>query len=195
MLKKIAITGSIASGKTTLLKLIQKFGHPTLSCDEIVHKLYSQKEVQDEIIRLGGVDLYDENLQGINRTKLLKKILQNLDFKKKLEDFLHPLVWKEIEVFFKSCKGKNFKLAFVEVPLLYEIGWENRFDEVWVVSVTQETQERRIKERPQFYLIFELLKTQLPLELKIKKADKVFSSEKSLEELEKELKDILSKYL
>lgn len=195
MIKKIAITGSIASGKSTLLRLIQKLGYPTLSCDEIVHKLYSQKEVQREIISLGGEELYNKKTHTINRSELLKKILKEPDFKKRLEDFLHPLVWKEIEAFFKTTEAKNFKISFVEVPLLYEVEWENKFDEVWVIFATPETQKKRIKEKPYSHLFLELLKTQLPLELKIRRANRVFSSEKSLQELEEELKHILKNYL
>ncbi len=195
MIRKIALTGGMATGKSTLLKIIEKLGFPTLSCDEIVKKLYSQREIMEEILKLGGKELYNDTTKTLNKEKLLKKILENASFKEKLEAFIHPLVWEEIEAFFEKVGKTKGKVCFVEVPLLYEVGWERYFDEVWVVLASKNTQIKRIKDKTSFPLLLKLAETQLPLDEKIKKADRVFSSEQSPEELEKELRRILKEYL
>ncbi|MFN4196942.1 MAG: dephospho-CoA kinase [Caldimicrobium sp.] len=194
MIKKIAITGGIATGKSTLLNLIKKLGFPTLSCDEVVHNLYSSMKVQEDIIKLGGPELYNPLTQSLDKEALLKKMIQEPLFKKKLEQLIHPLVWKEIEKFFVTHEKKGYKVAFVEVPLLYEVGWEIFFDEVWIVVASLETQERRLREKKNYQFLVKLRDNQLPLEEKIKKAHRIFSSEKPVTILEEELKDILREY-
>lgn len=194
MIRKIAITGGMATGKSTLLHLISKCGFKTLSCDEIVKKLYSKKEVQQEILKLGGEDLFDKEKKTLSKEKILRKITEDQNFKNKLEAFIHPLVWKEIESFFKVAESKKERVIFVEVPLLFEVGWEKYFDEVWLITASPETQKKRIREREYSEFLLKLLRTQYPLEEKIKKARHLFSSEESLEELEKKLKTILKAY-
>lgn len=194
MLKKIAITGGIATGKSTILNLIKKLGFPTLSCDEVVQNLYSSKKVQEEIIKLGGPELYNPLTQSLDKEAILKKVIEEPFFREKLEKLVHPLVWKEIEKFFLTLEKESYKVAFVEVPLLYEVGWENFFDEVWVVMASPKTQERRLREKRSFQLLLKLRDLQLPLEEKVKKAHKIFSSEKPLAILEEELKNILKEY-
>ncbi|MFN3505173.1 MAG: dephospho-CoA kinase [Caldimicrobium sp.] len=194
MIKKIAITGGIATGKSTLLNLIKKLGFPTLSCDEVVHNLYSSKKVQREVIKLGGPELYNPVNQTLDKEKILKKLTEEPLFKENLEKLIHPLVLKEIEKFFWKQEKEGYKAAFVEVPLLYEVGWENLFDEVWVIYASIETQEKRLKGKKGYPLLIKLKDIQLPLDEKVKKAHRIFSSEKTVADLEKELKEILKEY-
>lgn len=194
MLKKIAITGGIATGKTTLLQILKKLGFPALSCDEIVDNLYQRKDIQKKIIELLGKEvLSKDRFRFINKKVILKKIITSPPFKQKLEELLHPEVLRELRNFFEELEKRGERLAFVEVPLLFEVNWEKYFDEIWVITCSEAIQKERICNLRNADLI-NLLKFQLPLKEKEKRAHRVFSSEKSLAELERELKDTLKEY-
>ncbi|MBZ4681513.1 dephospho-CoA kinase [Thermodesulfobacterium sp.] len=185
-MKKIAITGGVATGKTSLLNLLRELSCPVFSCDEVVKKLYEQPEIREKIYQLFGT---------LDKKKILEKIISDEKAKKSLEEVLHPAVKAELKRFFETCRQKGEKVVFVEVPLLFECGWEEMFDEVWVVVCSSKTQQERIKTRSTFpELVLKLASLQFPLEEKAKRAHRLFSSEKPLEVLKEEIKTILKEF-
>ena len=194
-MKKIGITGGIATGKSTFLKLIKDLGFSVFSCDEVIKELYQKPAIQKEIIKIFGKEIL-KDVGILDKKKILEKILSKERLKKELEELLHPLVKKELLEFFKKGEEKREKIVFAEVPLLFEIGWEELFDEIWVITCSEEVQKQRISERKEVSdLLIKLAEKQLPLKEKEKRAHKIFSSEKTLEELKEELKKILREYL
>uniref|UniRef100_A0A7C4NWW8 Dephospho-CoA kinase n=1 Tax=Thermodesulfobacterium geofontis TaxID=1295609 RepID=A0A7C4NWW8_9BACT len=130
----------------------------------------------------------------LNKKKILEKILENQELKKELEALFHPLVKKKCIEFINA--NKEEKILFFEVPLLFEAEWESFFDEIWVVSCSEKVQKERIlKKGLNEKLGEEILKLQLPLSEKEKRAHRIIFSEKSREDLEKELKEIIKEYL
>jgi len=194
MLKKIAITGGIATGKSTLLNLLRGLNFQTLSCDEVVKSLYEKEEIKEKLLKLFGKEVLNEK-GSIDRKRILKLLKEKPELKKALEEIFHPEVLKEVLKFFEICQERGEGICFVEVPLLFEVSWEGLFDEVWVITCREETQLKRLKERGSLEELLPLLHSQIPLEEKEKKADQVFSSEKSPKELEEELKVLLKEYL
>ncbi|MCD6490278.1 MAG: dephospho-CoA kinase [Thermodesulfobacterium sp.] len=192
-MKKIAITGNLGTGKTTILKILQDLGFSTFSCDEAVKELYKDLNVKEEIVKIFGKEIFESEGE-INKKKILEKILRDQELKKRLESILHPLVKKKLLEFIKE-KEKE-KVIFAEVPLLFEIEWEGLFDEIWVVSCSEKTQKERIAKKGLDKDIgSEILKFQLPLKEKEKRAHKIIFSEKDIEELKEEIKEMLKEYL
>lgn len=191
--KLIAITGGLATGKSTVLNIIKELGFSVLSCDDIVKDLYTHKEIKENIKSLCDIDIFNTTGE-IDRKKLLLAIIKDSNLKKRLEQFLHPLVWKEIQKRILQDLADKANPIFIEVPLLFEANWDKYFDEIWVVSCSEQIQKERILKRqdPENWLLLATL--QIPIEEKIKRADRVISSEKPLDELREELKDILSEY-
>lgn len=192
-MKKIAITGSLGTGKSTILKILQNLGFSTFSCDEVVKNLYKDPDIQKKIIEIFGKEIL--SIDGkLNKRKILEKILENNKLKEKLESLFHPLVKEKLLEFIRERKEE--KIIFAEVPLLFEAGWEDLFDEIWVITCSPLTQKERIlKKGLEEKLGEKLLKLQLSLKEKEKKAHKIIFSEKSFEELEKEIKEMLKEYL
>ena len=192
-MKKIAITGSLGTGKSTILKILQNLGFSTFSCDEVVKNLYKDSDIQKKIIEIFGKEIL--SIDGkLNKRKILEKILENNKLKEKLESLFHPLVKEKLLEFIRERKKE--KIIFAEVPLLFEVGWEDLFDEIWVITCSPLTQKERIlKKGLEEKLGEKLLKLQLSLKEKEKKAHKIIFSEKSFEELEKEIKEMLKEYL
>jgi dephospho-CoA kinase len=131
-MKLVGLTGSIASGKTTLLWEFARLGFPTLDCDAVVHRLYFEPEVQTKIMK---------KFNSLDKKTIAERVFSNATDRKWLEKLLHPLVWREIKAWSKSF-GRPPPLAFVEVPLLFEINWEKRFD---VVILVKNTDEKRVQ--------------------------------------------------
>lgn len=191
-MKRIAITGSLGTGKTTVLEILKEMGFPTFSCDAVVKELYKNPEVKKRIIEIFGEEILEIDGE-INKKKVLERILKDEKVKKRLESVLHPLVKEKLLEFMK--KNEREKIVFAEVPLLFEVGWENLFDEVWVASCSEEVQKERIIKKGLGDLGIEILKFQLPLKEKEKKAHKIIFSEKDIKELKKEIKEIIKEYL
>jgi len=189
-MKKVAITGGIATGKSTLLKVLSELGQVVLSCDEIVSSLYEEKPVKDELVKVLGEEVLDQEGR-VKKKAILEKIARNDSLKKRLEEFIHNKVWEFLERRFAELERRDVKAVFVEVPLLFEAGWEERFDEVWVIACKKETQIKRLAEQGRSHLL-PLLDKQTPLEEKIKKAHRVFSSEVPLSKLKEEVERVLS---
>ncbi len=189
-MKKIAITGGIATGKSTLLKILAELGQTVLSCDEIVHLLYEEEPIKEELVKLLGNEVLDRGGR-VNKKAILEKISRSEILKKRLEEFIHNKVWEFLERRFAELEWEGIKAGFVEVPLLFEAGWEKRFDEVWVIACEKETQVKRLEEGGRTHL-FPFLDSQLPLEEKVKRAHRVFSSEVPISKLKEEVERVLS---
>ena len=138
---KIAIVGKIASGKSTVLDIFKKQKYLALSSDEIVHKLYSDKNIQDLIYKKLKIKEAGDFTSTLSEH--LKVNFKDLD---KLEKIVHPLVKKEIEKEFKLSRSP---LLVAEVPLLFKAKMENMFDIIIGVDIKEEIQLRRLKIRNQ----------------------------------------------
>ncbi len=176
MLKKVAITGNIASGKSQVEKfLAEKF--PVYDADKIAH------QILDELDDFLGYDVLTDG--KIDRKKLGKLVFENKELKQKLEEIIHPKVKEKILELFQ--KHQNDKLIFISVPLLFEAGFEGLFDEILFISVDKEIQLKRLMSRNNFTKEEALLRmnSQLNPEEKIKKSDYVINNNGSIEELKK----------
>ena len=138
---KIAIVGKIASGKSAVLDIFRKQNYLAVSSDEIVHKLYEDKAVQDLIVKKLKLKVEDNFLTAL--TEHLKVKTQDLE---KLENYIHPLVKKEIEKEFKNSKSP---LLVAEVPLLFKAKMENMFDVIIGVDINEDVQLNRLQIRDQ----------------------------------------------
>ncbi|MDE6585657.1 MAG: dephospho-CoA kinase [Clostridia bacterium] len=123
---KIAITGGIGSGKSSVAQLIRELGYTVLSCDEIYSELLQNNNFLSVLEKeFGGVIADDGSL---DRCKLSELVFNNKDALTKLNSITHPAIMKEV-----FSKLQRERIGFCEVPLLFENGFEKLFDEVIVV--------------------------------------------------------------
>ena len=136
---KIAIVGKIASGKSTVLEAFAKAKYYTISSDQIVHELYSQKSVQELVSKRLKVK---SDLPFVDSLRdHIAKHPKDLD---RLEKIVHPLVKKEIEKGFKNSKSP---LLVAEVPLLFKANMQNMFDIIIGVDISEKEQLKRLEIR------------------------------------------------
>ncbi len=141
----VAITGSIGAGKSTALDSFGRHGAATVSSDEIVHHLLrTDPEVKQALVeRLGEEILGADGAPDRERIGLrVFKDREALDF---LEKLLHPLVSREYLAWREQLAAlpNPPKVCVTEVPLLYEVGAETRFDKVVVVTAPAKLREAR----------------------------------------------------
>ena len=140
---KIALTGGIGSGKSTALKILQDAGYKTLSSDEIVSKLYEKRKVKKLLKKL-----FPNAVTGFFNLKIDRKQISKIVFSDKvihqeLTDLITPLVLQKINERTKSLTEP----VFVEVPLLFECGYQTEFDAVMVIMREKSTRVDSVKTR------------------------------------------------
>ncbi len=186
-MKKIGITGSLASGKSTASNILRNKG-PVFNADSIVKKLYLQSKFRKYISKKLKIQ-NSSNLKSL----IKQKILKDKSFFKKLERTIHPLVRKEMRNFTK--KHKNKKLTFFEIPLLVESRLMKNFDVVLFIKAKRSLRLKRFKKKGGNKILFDVLnKKQFSTKKKTRHCDYVVVNEKNLNILKKNLLDILEKY-
>jgi dephospho-CoA kinase len=177
----VAITGGIGAGKSTALQSFRRHGAATVSSDEIVHHLLAtDPQVKSALVeRLGDEILGPEGTPDRERIALrVFKDREALDF---LEKLLHPLVSREYLTWREQLAALPTppKVCVTEVPLLYEVGAETRFDKVVVITAPAKLREARRGGRKD-----EREERLIPDEEKAKQADFVYVNTGTPEELD-----------
>ena len=188
----LGLTGSIGMGKTTTAKMFAKHGIPVWEADTSVHKLYS-KEGE-------AVELFKEKFPSsivnneVSRAELKKLINDDERNLKTIETLIHPLVSNDRKRFVKAAEKKNIPLIVLDIPLLFEKGHEKSVDYIVVVSVTKETQRKRVLKRNTMTpeMVEKILKIQMSDAEKRQKADFVIITD-TLEQSEIKVLEIITK--
>ena len=177
----VAITGGIGAGKSEALRAFARHGAATISSDEIVHRLLREDEqVQKALVDRFGERILDEAGQ-IYRGAVADIVFPDLEALQWLEQLLHPLVAREYLEWREQLGRLEHPPAVcaTEVPLLYEVGGQDRFDAVVVITAPAEVRAARSQ------VPAELREPRLlPDEEKVKRADYVYVNDGSLDELD-----------
>lgn len=125
---KIAITGGIGSGKTTVCNIIKDKGYHVFSCDEIYAELLNGGKLTCAIVNEFGDGVLNRS-GGIDRKKLADCVFSDNEKLQILNEITHPKIFEEMFARSEKCDG----VVFFEVPLLFEGGYQKLFDNVIVV--------------------------------------------------------------
>ena len=140
-MRKIAITGGIASGKSKLSNFLRSKGEVVIDLDEISHTLTdSDEDTIHAILETFGDDIKRKS-GGIDRKLLASKIFSDSESKKQLEEILHPRIRQKMMDEINSVKKDN---VFVEVQLLAEKNMAQMFDHIIIISTPKEEQINRL---------------------------------------------------
>ena len=141
----VAITGGIGAGKSTALEAFRAHGAATVSSDEIVHHLLATDDsVGDALVqRLGEEILGDDGRP--DRARIARKVFGDRKQLAWLEGLLHPLVSREYLTWREQLAQLDDppRVCVTEVPLLFEVGAEERFDKVVVITAPTALREQR----------------------------------------------------
>jgi dephospho-CoA kinase len=185
----IALTGGIATGKSTVASLLSLNGMRVIDADTISH------EILDASSSWVAETFGPEYLNGskVNRAKLGTLIFSDAKAKKILEDFLHPKIRDEIEK--RSIKQDSFKFPYlIDIPLFFENGAYNIKESV-VVYTPPEIQLERFMKRNAYSKEESMrrIASQMPIDEKKKRATWVIDNSKNLKHLQKECEEFVEK--
>ncbi len=140
--KKIAITGSIGSGKSTVSQYVKSQGFPVFSADEVVHQLYrDDKQLKSDIQRAFGQHMIKGDC--VDTKQLRAYLIKHPLSKEQLEAMVHPKVLLAFYDFEAQAKSH---VIFAEIPLLYEVNWQSYFDDIWFVYAKPSVIMTRLQE-------------------------------------------------
>jgi len=177
----VAITGGIGAGKSEALDSFRRHGAATVSSDEIVHRLLREDPVVGKtLVERFGDPILDEAGQ-IDRSAIAEIVFADREALDWLESVLHPLVVQEYLEWREQLAAlpNPPPLTATEVPLLYEVGGQDRFDAVVVVTAPEEVRKRRT-EVPVEARSGRLI----PDEEKVERADYAYVNDGTREELD-----------
>ena len=189
----IGLTGSIASGKSTISKMLKERGFPVVDADEIARLVVEPgTEVIKEIANVFGENVLKEN-GSLNREKLGELIFGNKDEREKLNSIIHPAIRTEMLRQKDEWFASGAQTVIMDIPLLFESKLEHFVEKIIVVSVTPEIQKKRLMSRNELTEEEALarIRSQLPMEQKEESADAVIFNNETVEESEKQLNNIL----
>jgi len=191
-LKKIAVTGGLASGKSSVCHFLQKLGAYVVSADQIVHTLLNlDSSIGRSIVEIFGSEVVVDG--QLDRALIAQIAFHDEQKLAALERLTHPWVREEINQLFEGAeRDGSFSLFVVEVPLLFEAEMEDLFDDIVAVQARASLCQERFGDEDQYRRRME---RQIPMDEKEIRADFVVTNEGSLEQLEEETKAVFNALL
>ena len=185
----VGLTGNFGMGKSAVLSAFQKLGALTLDTDKIVESLLVEKDVLGKIRNILGNNVFYED-GSLNKKKVAEIIFRDEALRHSIEDIIHPLVFGKIDLFLKKNVSAS-KVAIIEVPLLFERVYEERFDRTITIYCQEETALARLgREGINREDALLRLRSQLPVVEKIRRSHFAIDNNGSIAETERQAEKI-----
>ena len=192
----IGLTGSIASGKSTVAKMFEKLQFPIVDADQVARVVVEPgRETLQQIAAAFGSDVLLED-GHMDRKKVGDMIFHDPAKRKQLNDIIHPAIRKEMLRQRDEYLSDGHPHVVMDIPLLFESGLQSYVERILVVSVTEENQLKRLMERNALSEeeARARISSQLPLSVKEQGADAVIYNNDSIESTTEQLHYILKKW-
>jgi dephospho-CoA kinase len=194
-LRRVALTGGIATGKTYCLSRFRELGAATIDADVLAHEAVAPgRPMLAAIVRRFGRGLLDANGQ-LDRAALGRLVFADEAARRDLEALVHPAVYQAIEQWFQGLPrpaDAGPTTAIADIPLLFETGHEGEFDVVIVVACGPDLQRARLVARSGLTEAEarQRMASQMPLDEKVRHADYVIDTSGTLEETDEQVRSV-----
>jgi dephospho-CoA kinase len=193
-MKWIGLTGGIATGKSSVTKVLRTLGYTVIDADEVAHAVTAVGEPAVPLIVCAFGLVVQKPDGSLDRQKLGQIVFGRPEEIKKLEQIVHPFIIAKVASERKKLESAGVPVAFYDVPLLFEKNMESLFDAVILVWATEEQQRRRLLTRngltPE--QIEARLKSQWPITVKKSKTPYVIDNSKDEAFLKLEIARVLA---
>lgn len=188
--KIIGITGSIATGKSTVSNILIELGYKVIDADKVAHELMEIGNINyKSIVSYFGEEILNCD-NTINRKALGKIVFNDENLLNKLNELTHTNIFNRIK---ENIEFYKYEIIFVDIPLLIELKIENKlnldFDEIWLVYVDRNTQIKRLSKRNKISLkeAENLANNQISIEEKVQYSDYVLDNSKDISHVRKQI--------
>ena len=184
-MKIIVLTGSIATGKSTVSKYLIQQGFKVIDLDIIARQVVEPgSRGLEQLVERFGQGILNES-GGLNRPALGDLIFKRSSIKEEVNQILHPHIFKEMNLQIDQAAKAGEALIFLDIPLFHESSHDYHYDSVWVVYIPRDLQISRLMERNQltYQEALDRINSQLSIEEKAEDADLVIDNSGSLRDL------------
>jgi dephospho-coA kinase len=192
--KIIGITGGISSGKSTVTNFLRQRGFQVVDADALVHQLQAPGgRLYNILVEHFGNQVLLKNGQ-LNRPLLASLIFSNPEEQEWSKETQGQVILEELAAF-KNQLAQTEAIFFMDIPLLFEQGYESWFDEVWLIYLDRETQIERLMNRDKLSLeaAESRLASQWSLDKKKKLATHIIDNSGSLDQLLSQIISLLER--
>lgn len=194
MARIIGITGGIASGKSTVTEFLRQQGYQVIDADQVVHELQEPggRLYQALLSTFDSAILQEDG--RLDRSKLGAMIFGNPELLAQSSQIQNKIIREELADR-RDLLAETQVVFFMDLPLLFELQYEDWFDQIWLVDVTEETQLSRLMTRNALSQVEaeKRIAAQLSLQEKRKRADVLIDNNGSLEATRQQIRDALQK--
>ena len=194
MARIIGITGGIASGKSTVTEFLRQQGYQVIDADQVVHELQEPGgSLYQALLSAFGSTILQEDGR-LDRPKLGAMIFGNPELLAQSSQIQNQIIREELADR-RDLLAETEDIFFMDLPLLFELQYEDWFDQIWLVDVTKETQLSRLMTRNGLSQeeAEKRIAAQLSLQEKRKRSDLLIDNNGSLEETRQQIRDALQK--
>ena len=195
-MKLIGLTGGIASGKSSVAAILRRLGAAVIDADELSREIVQPGEAAwQEIVDAFGPDVLKAD-RSLDRRKLRKIVFDDPEARKKLEAIIHPRVRARAEEKIRDLAAAGAAVIVYEVPLLFEVRLHESLRPVILVACVRKRQTERIVQRDRLSEAEaqKTIDTQMSLDEKRKLADYIIENNGSLEELDRQVRELWGKF-
>ncbi|BAL81041.1 dephospho-CoA kinase [Caldisericum exile] len=195
-MKVIGLTGNIASGKSSVSKILRDLGAKIIDMDSIAKEIQNTnyKGVVDKIRETFGVSVF-QNGKQLDRRALGNIVFSDKKMLEKLNNIMIPVMTERLLEELEKAKNENVDVVVVDAAILIEANWDRFTDEVWVVYTPKELQVKRLIERENIdkELALERVNSQMRIEEKMKRANVIIDNSGDFEDLKQKVLELWRK--
>jgi dephospho-CoA kinase len=192
--RRIALTGGIATGKSHVRARFEALGVPTIDSDTLAREAVAVGSPGlAKVVERFGAGILDAT-GALDRPKLAAIVFSDAAARRDLEQIIHPDVQRSTNAWFASLPPHH-AFAIADIPLLYEIGRDRDFDAVIVAACDRETQRQRVMTRDGLSEddARRRIEAQLPIEEKVRRADFVIRTDGSYQDTNRQVEQLTAK--
>ncbi|CAB1059821.1 Dephospho-CoA kinase (EC [Olavius sp. associated proteobacterium Delta 1] len=192
----LGVTGSIATGKTTVAGMLEELGVRTIDFDVLSRVVVEpDKPAWQDIVAFFGEQILAED-RSLDRTKLREIVFQDLEKKKKLESFQHPRIFEEFIKQVEQYAGEDPNVIIqAVVPLLIEVNMQSLFHNILMVYASEDEQKKRLMKRDgaSEEMAMNMIRSQVSVDEKKGYCDLVIDNSGSPEQTRKQVEKLWQK--
>ena len=192
--KWIGLTGGMASGKTLAADWLTQQGLFVIDLDKVGRLISDTPAALRKFEEIFGEEVF--TLGVLNRRILRQLAFQHPEKKKELEEYLHPLIWREFDRLAAAAEAKGHRIVICEAALLIETGSYKKFDELIVIVADEGLRKQRAEKRDKLNpeLFDAMVKSQVDDETRRKAATHLIINDGHSDHLQKQLSELLAQW-